>query len=224
MPPTVWDRLSSGYDRQLWLERSAVRTAVAMLEPVVDARVLDVATGTGEVLRALARRPAPPRIVIGIDASARMLAHVGGLPAGWSVRVGDARALPFADGEFDLVTASHVLHVLDSDDRARALGEIHRVLTPGGRVVTVTPAVPPRGLARPVARVLDRIAARGPERYVGLRAFDPRASLRDADLDVQAARWNLRGYPSVCVLARRSAQVIRPREPERRDSNPRPPA
>lgn len=204
MEPTVWDRLSSGYDRQLWFERSAVRTAVAMLDPAANARVLDVATGTGEVLRALARRPAPPRAVVGIDASARMLAHVGTLPAGWSLLAGDVRALPFGDCEFDVVTAAYVLQLLAPDDLACVTEEIRRVLRPGGRLGTVTPAVPARGLARPVARTLDRLADRGPERYLGLRALDPRAALVDVGLVVEAARWNVRGYPSVCVLARRA--------------------
>jgi SAM-dependent methyltransferase len=47
---------------------------------------------------------------------------------------GLATALPFADASFDRVTTSLVLHHLTSDDKARALREMHRVLRPGGEL------------------------------------------------------------------------------------------
>ena len=198
---TPWDRVSRHYHRQLWLEHFAVRTAVDLLDPAPGERLLDVATGTGAVLRALRERAAPPRSVTGVDSSAAMLAHVGALPQGWSVRVGDARALPFEDGAFDAVSASYVLHVVE--DLPAVLAEIRRVLRPGGRLVTVTPGVPPRGPARPLARALDRLADRGSDRYLGLRALDPRAALERAGLTVDESRWSVRGYPSLCLSAHR---------------------
>lgn len=203
VPTAAWDRLSRHYERQLWLERAAVGTAVELLAPAGDERILDVATGTGEVLRQLARRAERPREVVGIDTSAAMLARVGVLPDGWSVRVGDARRLPFGDGEFDAAGAAYALHVLADDDLPTALDELARVLRAGGRLVTVTPAIPDRGPARPLARALDRIAARDPERYGGLRALDPRPALLRAGFVIDDARWRLRGYPSLCVLTRR---------------------
>lgn len=201
---TAWDRLSHRYDRQLWLERSAVRTLVALLDPAPDHELLDAGTGTGAVLRALLERERRPRTVIGIDASAAMLSHVGALPDGWSVQLGDASGLPFADAAFDAVSASYLLHVVD--DVPAVLDEIRRVLRPGGRLVTVTPAVPPRGLARPLARALDRLADRDGDRYIGLRALDPTAALERAGFTVDASRWNVRGYPSLCVKSRPSVQ------------------
>jgi ubiquinone/menaquinone biosynthesis C-methylase UbiE len=203
VPRHVWDRQSRHYDRQLWLERSAVRCAVELLAPTRDERMLDVATGTGEVVRQLARLRERPREVVGVDASAAMLARVGALPAGWSVRVGDARWLPLTDNEFDVASVSYALHVLADVDLPVVLAELLRVLRPGGRLVTVTPAVPESGPARPPARALDRIAKRWPERCGGLRALDPRAALGRAGFAGSDARWSLRGYPSLCVLARR---------------------
>ena len=47
MDDTVWDRVSHRYDRQHWLERSAIATAVELLDPAPEERLLDVATGTG---------------------------------------------------------------------------------------------------------------------------------------------------------------------------------
>ena len=201
---TSWDRVSPHYDRQVWLQRSAIRTALDLLDPAPDERLLDVATGTGAVLRALRERAAPPRSVTGIDASAAMLAHVGALPQGWSVGVGDARALPFEDGAFDAVSASYLLHIVE--DLPAVLAEIRRVLRPGGRLVTVTPGVPPRGLARPLARALDRLADYGSDRYLGLRALDPTGALERAGLTVGERRWNVRGYPSLCLSAHRQTR------------------
>jgi ubiquinone/menaquinone biosynthesis C-methylase UbiE len=197
-----WDRLSRHYDRQLWLERSAVATAIGLLAPGTDECCLDLGTGTGEVVRQLARRDARPREAVGVDWSAAMLRHVGALPTGWSTRLGDVRALALPDATFDAASASYLLHLLAPADLPIALAEIRRVLRPGGRLVTVTPAIPARGPARPVARALDRLARWRPERYAGLRALDPVPALEAAGFTVIRSRWSLRGYPSLCVLSR----------------------
>ena len=204
----IWDRLSANYDRQLWLERRAVADAVALLSPRADDRCLDVGTGTGEVLRQLARRAPVPGTVIGIDASPGMLARVSALPPGWSVRGGDARHLDLPDASFDAASASYLLHLLGGAELAQVLAEIRRVLRPGGRLVTVTPAIPGRGIARPLAIGLDALSRRQPDAYRGLRALDPRPALAQAGFRLEASRWNLRGYPSICVLVRRPAGPV----------------
>ncbi|HUY59400.1 MAG TPA: methyltransferase domain-containing protein [Solirubrobacteraceae bacterium] len=203
VPQYVWDRVSVHYDRQLWFERAAVRAAVELLAGRGGERALDVGTGTGEVLRQLARGPARPGEVVGVDTSEAMLARVSQLPAGWSVQIGDARCLPFGAAEFDAATACYVLHVLADADVAAALAELRRVLRPGGRLVVVTPGIPARGPGRTLALALDRLAARHPNRYGGLRALDTRPALERAGFDIAKERWSLLGYPSICVLARR---------------------
>jgi ubiquinone/menaquinone biosynthesis C-methylase UbiE len=202
VPPTFWDRVSADYDRQLFLERGPVRCALALLAPQDGERILDVGTGTGEVLRQLARRRSRLQAT-GVDQSAAMLARVPELPAGWSVSVADARRLPYADGAFDAVTAAYLLHVLPTKDIPAVAGELLRVLRPGGRLVTITPAIPPRGPLRLLGSALDGLARRRPSRYSGLRALDPRGSLEQAGFEIAAARWSLRGYLSLCILARR---------------------
>jgi ubiquinone/menaquinone biosynthesis C-methylase UbiE len=203
IPPAVWDRVSSYYDRQLWLERASVRAAVDLLAPESHERMLDVGTGTGEVLRQLARRSSRPGEVLGVDASAAMLAQVPRLPVGWSASVADARALPLSDASFDAATASYLLHVLSAADRPVVLGELLRVLRPGGRLAVVTPAIAERGPARWLARALHRLAQGRPSRYGGLRALDPRPELLHAGFELVEARWSVRGYVAICVLARR---------------------
>lgn len=199
----VWDDLSRRYERQLWLERAAVREALDLLAPGPDDHLLDLATGTGEVLRQLARRDRRPRSAIGVDSSPAMLARAATPPAGWSLRQADARSLPFAAAEFDAISAAYLLHVVAEADLHAILAEARRVLRPGGRMVTVTPAIPGRWPARPLARALDRLAAAAPRLCCGLRALDPRSALERAGLEIEAHGFSLRGYPSLCVLARR---------------------
>lgn len=197
-----WDRTSRFYDRQLRLERAAVSIAVAMLAAEPGERCLDLGTGTGELLRRLARRHNPPARVTGIDLSPGMLAHVGVLPAGWRLALGDVRALPFPDATFDAASASYLLHLLPTGDLPRALGEIRRVLRPGGRLITITPAVPPTPVGRALALTLDRAATAWPERLGGLRALDPRPAITQAGFSVDVWSWSLRGYPSLIALSR----------------------
>ena len=97
---------------------------MCLLAPAAHERLLDVGTGTGEVLRQLARRSIVPREVTGIDASEAMLARVGPLPAEWLLRVGDVRALGLPDASFDVLSASYLLPLLAPVDLPAALGEL----------------------------------------------------------------------------------------------------
>ena len=204
IPADYWDRVSVRYDRQLWLESASVRCLLDLAAPTPHATVLDVATGTGAVLRILAARPSPPRQVVGVDRSQAMLERVPPLPDGWTTIRADARELPFADCTFDLVTASYLLHVLDDIDRAGVLNEAHRVLRHDGVIGVLTPAIPPRGPLRPVARALNQLAARAPEHFAGLRALDPSASLSKAGFEILRTRHTARGYIAMCTLAKRA--------------------
>jgi ubiquinone/menaquinone biosynthesis C-methylase UbiE len=107
----------------------------AMLDLVGDVaglRVLDAGCGSGPLSAALRDRGA---VVTGVDASAGMVELARRrLGVGGDVRVADlADPLPFSDGAFDVVTASLVLHYLR--DWGPVLGELRRVLVPGGRLV-----------------------------------------------------------------------------------------
>ena len=92
--------------------------------------VLELGCGTGIFTERLARTGAD---VTAIDISPDLLdkARTRELPATVSLRLGNAEALDFADGRFDAVVGSSVLHHLHVD---RALSEVHRVLRPGGRL------------------------------------------------------------------------------------------
>jgi ubiquinone/menaquinone biosynthesis C-methylase UbiE len=102
------------------------------LETTPEDLVLDVAAGTGHVARALA--PAV-RVVVALDATPAMLAagkaqaDRAGLPNVLFQR-GDAAALPFPDGSFDVVVSRFSLHHFEQP--AVQLGEMARCLRPGG--------------------------------------------------------------------------------------------
>jgi SAM-dependent methyltransferase len=94
-------------------------------------RILDLATGTGLVARAVAAQGAS---VVGVDVAEGMINRARELsPPKVGFLVADALALPFADASFDAVTCgfglSHLLEV------GRALAEVRRVLVAGGRLV-----------------------------------------------------------------------------------------
>jgi ubiquinone/menaquinone biosynthesis C-methylase UbiE len=140
----------------------------AALEGLAVPRVLDVATGTGRVPLLLAGQPWFGGEVYGVDIAPAMLAQAhakvaaAGLGGCVTLREGDASALPWPDGTFDLVTSLEALEFFPRP--RRALAEMARVLRPGGALlVSKYPdlwarALPLKGLTRRgMARTLERI-------------------------------------------------------------------
>jgi ubiquinone/menaquinone biosynthesis C-methylase UbiE len=122
---------------QTWLEIPALLRAV----PVAPgARILEIGCGRGVGLVQLSRLCKPARLV-GLDIDDNLIALAADRTAAYSVRaelfVGDARALPFADGEFDVVIDFGTCYHIDRPDAA--LREIARVLAPGGRFIHESP-------------------------------------------------------------------------------------
>ena len=100
-------------------------------------RVLDIACGTGIVARLVAERLSPDGTISGVDLNDGMIAKAtelglpGGMQGDW--HVADVTDLPFDDGDFDIAFCQQGLQFFP--DKAAALGEIRRVLAPGGRLV-----------------------------------------------------------------------------------------
>jgi ubiquinone/menaquinone biosynthesis methyltransferase len=128
------------------------RTAlVATVRAKPGDRVLDCATGTGMVARALAR--AYGCRVVGLDQSAEMLT-AGSANPGPLVRAQGER-LPFGDESFDHVTCTYLLRYVD--DPAAAIRELARVLNSGGRLAVLEFGVPQTRIWFWLWRVYTRI-------------------------------------------------------------------
>ena len=134
--PDHYDAFAQSYARENDTSLfNAYYARPAMIELAGDVggrRVLDAGCGHGPLAQALQERGAA---VTGFDASPEMLRLA-------RQRLGDdadlhladlARPLPFADGEFDDVVVSLVLHYLEDWDAP--LAELRRVLRPGGRLL-----------------------------------------------------------------------------------------
>ena len=98
-------------------------------------RVLDVGCGTGVAAFAAARKLAACGRVVGVDAAAKMIAVARGKINGDArlrFDVAAAESLPYADASFEAAVSTFFFHHLAADLKAKALGEIARVLVPGG--------------------------------------------------------------------------------------------
>jgi ubiquinone/menaquinone biosynthesis C-methylase UbiE len=112
----------------------AYDTLVAQAELGDGLRVLEIGCGTGNVTTRV-KRAAPGADVIGTDPDPLALARAQRKARGMTgIRFERAYAqeLPFAEGEFDRVLSSMMLHHLDDDVKAGAAAEIYRILRPGG--------------------------------------------------------------------------------------------
>ena len=138
--------LSFGQD-VLW-RRAAARAAA---RPGVQ-RVVDVATGTGDLAVEVARRLGPGGRVVGVDFALGMmrvgLAKIGRNGVGARVRMvgGNGLALPFADGAFDAATTAFAAR--NVADLHAFFGELRRVVRPGGPVVCLELSHPSPALWR----------------------------------------------------------------------------
>jgi ArsR family transcriptional regulator len=143
--------------RALGLPAAAIEAALLEALPARIDRLLDIGTGTGQLLELVADRC---DAALGVDASRDMLALARGrlaergLAPRCAVRQADMYRLPFPDAGFDAVTLQMVLHY--AEDPAAALTEAARVLSPDGTLLILDLAPHSR------AELMERHAHRWP--------------------------------------------------------------
>jgi ubiquinone/menaquinone biosynthesis C-methylase UbiE len=185
--PRLW-RLFRGPLRRMfdslapfWEERRSpddLGSLVAALERLdgEPRRVLDLGTGTGLAARYLAER-FPNAEIVGIDLSPAMVKEAERLlPPDLNGRVrfavGDASALPLADGEFDLVVLLNMIPFFE---------ELARVTAPGGTVVFAWSSGPETPIYTPPADIRSRLAPLGFGRFEEIAAGDATALVARRD-------------------------------------------
>ena len=130
----VWDRAAPSYDRQIaFLERVLFGGGREWLGARAHGRTLDVAVGTGRNLEHYRAEVT----ISGVDVSPAMLAiarrRADDLGRRVDLREGDAENLPFPDASFDTVVCALALCTIPRP--VAAVGEMRRVLAPGGRLL-----------------------------------------------------------------------------------------
>jgi demethylmenaquinone methyltransferase / 2-methoxy-6-polyprenyl-1,4-benzoquinol methylase len=156
----MFDRIANRYDLinrliSLGIDQRWRKRTVRGLELGPNARVLDVATGTGD-LAIMVARSAPGISVTGLDPSEQMLAigrkkvEEAKLTDRVTLVHGDAQALPFESQSFDGVCIA--FGIRNVPDRPLALKEMARVLKPGARLAVLELSEPKSGFLAPFAR------------------------------------------------------------------------
>ena len=160
----MFDKIARRYDfmnrvLSLGLDKGWRRRTVKSLNLGDRPRVLDVATGTGDLAIDIARAR-PLAHVIGLDPSEAMLAIAGEkiakrkLGDRVTLVVGDAQKLPYKDCEMDAATIA--FGIRNVPDRLLGLRELARVVRPGGRVAVLELGMPSGGLLSRAASVHTR--------------------------------------------------------------------
>ena len=170
----MFDRIAGFYDvmnsvMTAGLHHQWRRRAVDLAGVGPGDRVLDVATGTGDLAVELAGRVVPGGEVVGTDFSEEMLERARRKAPALRFEWGNALELPYADGEFAAATVG--FGARNFSDLEQGLREMARVVRPGGKVVVLEITTPTRPPLSTFFRVwFDRIVP-----LIGKVASEPEA-------------------------------------------------
>ncbi len=140
----VYNKMSRRYDLFTAAEKPYKLAGLRMLNAQPGESVLEIGFGTGECLLSLARSVGETGAVFGVDLSDGMAAVARRKlrAADFLLRAhlfcGDAAHLSARTHAFDAVFISFTLELFDTPEIPRVLGEVRRVLKPGGRLAVVS--------------------------------------------------------------------------------------
>jgi ubiquinone/menaquinone biosynthesis C-methylase UbiE len=210
-----YDRLSRWYDLLAGdAEDRARDLGLDMLGIRASERVLEIGSGTGRGLVAIARSVDADALVCGIDLStgmcgvARRRLDRAGLGDGVALCQGDATRLPFTPGSLNAIFMCFTLELFDAAGIDALLGECRRVLRADGRMSVVSMAQP----ARPnLMTRLYGLAGRVMPSVVDCHPIPVRAVLEAAGMPVLETRdISLYGLPVQVALAARERNLPAP--------------
>lgn len=161
----MFDNIAHSYDRLnhllSWgIDRRWRKTTILSLKPFAPAKILDIATGTGD-FAILAARLLEPRAIVGADLSegmmeiARRKTQEAGLADIITYQKEDCTRLTFGDHTFDAVTVAY--GVRNYKDLDLGLREMLRVLKPGGHLVILELCTPRRFPMKQLFRLYSHI-------------------------------------------------------------------
>ncbi len=202
----VYDRMAAVYPISTMLFHSKAHRCVLESSGIRDGmRLLEVATGSGEMFRRLVRANRSGS-TIGVDLSPNMAARTQrdarrAFPgARTHCQAVDARHLPFRDSSFDAVICCYLLELLSADDIVRTVGEFHRVLRRNGKLALVLIGQN-TAMFNSVYKVLGKVAPAFWGRQVEQRVPELIVAGDFEILDDQMVRQTL--YPSRVLVARK---------------------
>jgi len=202
----VYDRLAMVYPASTFFFHSRAHRNVMEMSGIKDGmRVLEVATGSGEMFRRLVKAN-PSGSTVGVDLSPKMAARTQHrvrreFPAAVTqCKAVDARHMPFRDESFDAVICCYMLELLSAEDIVKTLLEFQRVLRRRGKLTLVLIGQTTE-VFNHLYLVAGKIAPAFWGRQVEKRVPDLMESLEFRILDDRTVHQT--GYPSRVLLARK---------------------
>lgn len=156
-----------------------------LVVPSAEVRLLDVGGGAGAATERLASGCGE---IVVVDPDARKVALGRRLRPAIRFEEGQAEDLPFPDGSFDRVVAVVAFH--HTEDQAKALAEMRRVLRPSGRIVFFE--LPPGRAPGPLLRWIAGLRHWGPTSF--LEPEELKAKLEAGGFQGTTTRMGVRGY------------------------------
>lgn len=162
------------------LQRKAVSESLVPVE-----NILDVATGTGQMLPVLSGFA---KYVVASDLTPEMLREAKrnhGEDGRILYMVGDAARLPYADGAFDVVASSRFLHLFNASMQRDLILEMARVLRPGGKLIVDFYSADARRIFWPPIAIYRMLMRKRPENDYRVSIREARTMMNMAGLKVE---------------------------------------
>ena len=202
----VYDRLAAVYPLSTMFFHSRAHRAALEVSGLRDGmKVLEVATGSGEMFRRLVRANGSGA-TFGVDLSPNMAARTQRharkrFPAARThCQAVDARHMPFRSESFDAIYCCYLLELLAAEDIVSTLSEFRRILRPNGKVTLVLIGQN-TAVFNSVYKVLGKVAPAVWGRQVDQRVPDMIGSMRFEILHDKMIRQGF--YPSRVLVARK---------------------